>query len=416
MAAAALGSVRLSEKTEQYLASTLDALRKSGASEEELNSSKPGLTGALFVEYRAFAWGRVIFPILDACISLMIVGPALISWIVPLNWKYWHFWKGFDILGIIYFWLSLTLIFGMLKVIVIDFFNQRENTILARLGFRDRSAHVITFIVSCCMLFIVLVFGSYELYQGYRTETSVWDFVVLILCGAWVFSLLNIFVRLRTYISQRALAFIRPDCALITSLCSAFRATRNEAAWHDQTHRNRIARDLTVAADAIEKFMPRHIATQSAPSSISVVRQRLKETAIPLRDQIAWLVTPGPLTRTDLEAELRKAIIATSRGELARLEGASDPTRTAQVSGRNWWGLAAELSRGIAWALTPLALVQIGSALQLPLLSRPEEQTTAQKAAYIWLALAILRGLSRGNFKETIETAGSLMGRSKPTE
>jgi hypothetical protein len=131
---------------------------------------------------------------------------------------------------------------------------------------------------------------------------------------------------------QRALAFFRPDCALIVSLCSALRATRNEAAWHDQTHRNRIARDLTVAADAIEKFMPRHIATQCAPSSISVVRQRLKETAIPLRGQIVWLVTPGPLTRTNLEAELRKAIIAASRGELARLEGASDPTRTARVS------------------------------------------------------------------------------------
>jgi hypothetical protein len=52
----------------------------------------------------------------------------------------------------------------------------------------------------------------------------------------------------------------------------------------------------------------------------------------------------------------------------------------------------------------------------LPLLSQPEEQTAALKAAYIWLALAVLRGLSPGNFKETIEAAGSLLGRRKSKE
>src|SRR6266446_2325320 len=127
MAAAPFGSVRLSKKAEEFLASTLDALRESGASEEELNSSEPGLTDAVFAEYRAFAWFRVMFPILDACISLMIVSPVLISWVVPSNFKYWHFWKDFDILGVIYFWLSLTLIFGMLKAILMNFLSQRAN-------------------------------------------------------------------------------------------------------------------------------------------------------------------------------------------------------------------------------------------------------------------------------------------------
>jgi hypothetical protein len=246
------------------------------------------------------------------------------------------------------------------------------------------------------------------------SEMYIWDFIVITLCAAWVFSLVNILLGLLTHLKLRILAFFRPDCALIISLCHAFQATRNEAAWHDQTHRNSIARRLIIAADAIDKFMPRYIATQCAPSSISVVRQRLKETALPLRAQIVWLVTPGPLTRTDLEAELRKAIIAASRGELARLEGGSDATLLVQVSGRIWWNLGTDLGRAIVWALTPLVLVQIGSVLQLPLLTQPEEQSAAQKAAYIWLTLAILRGLSPGNFKETIEAAGSLLGRSKP--
>lgn len=151
---------------------------------------------------------------------------------------------------------------------------------------------------------------------------------------------------------------------------------------------------------------------------MAVVRQRFKETAISLRRKIVWLATPGPLTRTDLEAELRKAIVTASLGQLAQLaqpEGAADSMQTVQADRRNWWDLLTDLCRGIAWALTPLALVQLGSALQLPLLSEPEQQTAAQKAAYVWLVVAILRGLSPGNFKETIDAAGGLLGRTRPS-
>lgn len=206
------------------------------------------------------------------------------------------------------------------------------------------------------------------------------------------------------------LAFFQPESALIISLCNAFLAVRDEASWHNQNYRNRIARHLAVAADAIEKFMPRGVAAEAGLSSMTAVRRRFKEAAIPLRQRIVWLATPGPLTRTDLETELRNAIIAASLGELARLDEIPDRTQMLQAESRSWWVVLTELFRGIAWALIPLALVQLGSALQLPLLSEPE----AKKAAYIWLALAILRGVSPDNFKETIEAAGSLLGRSKP--
>ena len=103
-----------------------------------------------------------------------------------------------------------------------------------------------------------------------------------------------------------------------------------------------------------------------------------------------------------------------SLGELARLEEFPDRTEPILVALRPWWVVVIDLCRAIAWALTPLALVQLGSALQLPLLSEPDQQALAQKAAYIWLALAVLKGLTPGNFKETIEAAGSLLGRSKP--
>jgi hypothetical protein len=84
-----------------------------------------------------------------------------------------------------------------------------------------------------------------------------------------------------------------------------------------------------------------------------------------------------------------------------------------QAERRAWWGVIIDLCRAVAWALIPLGLVQLGIALQLPLFSEPDQQATAQKAAYIWLALAILRALSPGNFKETIEAAGTLLRRTK---
>jgi hypothetical protein len=128
---------------------------------------------------------------------------------------------------------------------------------------------------------------------------------------------------------------------------------------------------------------------------------------------MVWLATPGPLTRTDLEAALRNALIAASLGELARLEEFPDRTPPNPIARRPWWVLIIDLCRAVAWALTPSALVQLGSAWQLPLLSEPDQQALAQKAAYIWLALAILRWLSPGNFKETIEAAGTVLGRGK---
>jgi len=408
MAAAPFGNARLSQKAEEFLARTLDALRQSGASEEELISSEPGLNDAVFAEYRVGAWYRAILPILSAFVTLLITIPFSISLIGPSNWEWFHRWKGYGLFYIVYFWFALAFILVVWKRVSTGFLDRRAQT--------DKY-EIISTVIALIGLLMMLGICGYEICTKIyprMPEMSIWDFVIVILCGAWVFAVLNIFFRIQTYVRQRVLAFFRPDCALIISLCYAFQATRNEAAWHDQTHRNRIARHLTVAADAVEKFMPQYIATQCALNSISAVRRRLKETAIPLRGRIVWLVTPGALTRTDLEAELRKAIIAASQGQLALLEEASDPTNTVQVSGRNWWILMADLSRAIAWAVTPLALVQIGSALQLPLLSQPEEQTAAQKAAYIWLTLAILRGLSPGNFKETIEAAGSLLGRSKP--
>jgi hypothetical protein len=227
---------------------------------------------------------------------------------------------------------------------------------------------------------------------------------------------LNFLIRITISTGERLLAYFRPDCALIVDLYCAFVAVRNESAWPDQAHRNIIARHLGSAADAIERFMPRYFTRKTDFSSTTMIRQRFKETAIPLRQRLVWLATPGPLTRTDLEAELRKALVAASLGQLDQLGGMDESTQMAQAERRSWSGMLTDVCRGLAWALTPLGLVQLGSALQLPLLSDPGQQMAAQRAAYIWLLIAILRALSPGGFKETIEATGSLLGRGKSSQ
>jgi len=110
----------------------------------------------------------------------------------------------------------------------------------------------------------------------------------------------------------------------------------------------------------MDKFMPRGMAAEARFSSVAAIRQRFKEAAIPLRRRIVWLATPGPLTRTDLEADLRQALVAASLGELARLDELSDRAQTIQVERRPWWVVVTDLCRGIAWALIPLGLCNLG--------------------------------------------------------
>jgi hypothetical protein len=284
--------------------------------------------------------------------------------------------------------------------------------------FLDVEQHHRTFRYLVAILWIIaiiLIYGFWVWLEWFRNieQKSIWSVAVVILSGVWIISLSNIAIKWYRSMERRILAFCRPESALIISLCKAFLAIRNEASWHDQTYRDHIAGELAVAIDAVEKFMPRGVAAEAGHSSLAAVRQRFKETAIPLRRQLVWLATPGPLTRTDLEAALRNRLIAASQGELARLEEFPDRTPPILIARRPWWVVILDLSRAVAWALTPLALVQLASYSPLLLLSEPD-QRTARNAAYIWLALGILRWLSPGNFKETIEAAGTLLGRSKP--
>ncbi len=177
-------------------------------------------------------------------------------------------------------------------------------------------------------------------------ETSIWDIVIISLLSVWMFSFFHLLINWLVLRLERMFAVLRPDCALIISLCQAFLAVRNEALWRDQDYRNRIAGHLAASADAIERFIPRGIAEEAGPCSIAVVRQRFKEAAIPLRRRIVWLATPGQLTRTDLEGELRQAVIAASLGELARLDVGRDGTETLQLERRPWWAVVTDLCRG----------------------------------------------------------------------
>jgi hypothetical protein len=122
------------------------------------------------------------------------------------------------------------------------------------------------------------------------------------------------------YAEHRILAFLSPESALINSLCQAFLAVRNEASWYNQTHRNGIAGHLAVAADAVEKFMPRRVAAEAGFSSWIAVRERFKQNAIPFREQIVWLATMPQSAPSGVLLLNRFALVVLALGELTRLE------------------------------------------------------------------------------------------------
>lgn len=403
MAVSRLNGWRLPRKDETFLAEIWDSLKASGASEEDITNATPGISKALFAMSRINTLTQPLIIIINGIVLPAIISLPLFMVVLLEN----EHSSGHQMFIVMVLAISLGWVFWVVQKLPDILIDRLYVTSISITSFYG----IVAFAYS-----IMLVYFGLEIWKDrviYIEKMSIWDFVIIILGVGWMASLTNIFLRWSRLVYRRIFAYLRPDSALIISLCHAFLAVRNEASWHDKHHRDRIAGQLAVAADAIAKFMPRNIAAEAGLSSVAAVRQRFNEAAIPLRQRIVWLATPGPLTRTDLEAELRQAIVAASLGELARLEEVPDRTETIHMDRRPWWVVVTDLCRGIAWALIPLGLVQLGSALQLPLLSDHDQQATAQKAAYLWLALAILRGLSPGNFKETMEAAGSLLGRSK---
>jgi hypothetical protein len=412
MAVFCLSGARLPRKDGEFLTQICTELQKSGASDTDIDKATAGLVKALFANSRIDIMKRVTTWIMAIITFIMAIGPFLLfPYIKFIDPKLLSNKLRTDMVYTgVYFWFIVAMVISYWKQMLLSFLDIATHR---RRAFRELFG-ILVVIVSILFLGFVI----WREWFSNTEEISIRRVAVVILSGVWIISFLNIILKLYWIAERRILAFLRPESALIISLCKAFLAVRDEASWHDQTHRNRIAGDLAVAADTVPKFMPRGVASEAGLSSLAAVRQRFKENALPLREQIVWLATPGPLTRTDLEAELRYALIAASQGELARLEEflkrVPDRTPPILVARRPWWVVVIDLCRAIAWALTPLVLVQLGSAWKLSLLSEPDQQAWAQKAAYIWLALAILRWLSPGNFKETIEAAGTLFDRSKP--
>jgi hypothetical protein len=360
-----VSGVRLPRQNEEFLNQICTELRKSGASEADIDKATLGLQKAIFADSRTYLPRAVLRLITSTITFLLIFGPGLLISYNDFSSTKLLLGKH-EIINIVYFWFVVGVMFTALKPKVslqrfLDIEQSRGWELTKVLGILGYTGATVAF-------------AAFLIWHESFINMNIWRAAFLILSAAWVFSHINIIYHWSLSVKHRILAFLRPESALIISLCKAFCAVRNEASWHDQTYRNRIAGDLAVAADAIEKFMPDGVAAETGFSSWIAVRQRFKENAIPLREQIVWLATPGPLTRPDLEAELRSALIAASEGELARLEEFlkrfPDRMPPNLVEARPWRVVVFDLCRAIAWALTPLALVQLGSALQWPLRTR----------------------------------------------
>jgi hypothetical protein len=204
MASSLFGRVRLSKKGEEFLASTLDALRKSGASEEDLTSAESGLTDAVFAEYRTSAWSRVIVPIVSFFMMLIMMGPTFIASIGPSSWKFWNVWGGIEIAFIIYIWFFFAYASFVWKDLLLNFLDRREPRLSSRLIFA---------LFYTLMLLLTICWTTYRLYgriYPHLLEITIWDLAVLILCGGWVIAIFNIFITFLIY-----------DIYYISNLCEA---------------------------------------------------------------------------------------------------------------------------------------------------------------------------------------------------
>jgi len=413
MAATRITRGRLSPESEKFLDDVLEELRKSGASDEEINNASPGLTDAVFAASKAKRYTEVSSTIVFYMIAATII---LIPMFVYSNVE--GIGKSFLIgdlgyLRILFFTFVLMM---FTRLIINRVLKPVVRRILSINSPIFHKGHIGTLIVAILILMWLLIVNGLEVWHEQSSRVrqwSIWEFAIIFVSGIWIYTCFQMLNKISTYLRNRVLAVLRPDWALISSLCHAFLAVRDDTLWHDQAHRNQIAANLGLAVETVEKFMPRYFVIKTDISSMAMIRRRFKQAAIPLRQELLWLATPGPLTRTDLEAELRKALIAASSGQLHQLGREVASTEMVETERRSWWGVLIDSGRALAWALTPLVLIWLGSALQLPLLSDHDQQMAAQKAAYLWLGVAILRWMSPGNFKETVDAAAGLLGRGK---
>lgn len=396
----------------------LDQLIRSGVSDEEIDSVTPAVTEAIFVSSRAHTVNRV----LTLVYSLGFYGVLLVPPLLIYRWVKkegilaggTEFQLSVTILSLVWAWVSV----NMLRQYLIrpgmrDFFRLKEQRNNRNTAVTSDIEFILNIIIigTATLMLIASVVGAVEVIIPSMYYWSIWQSATIILASFWIYTILKI-TNAAILAGGKLLAYFRPDCALILYFAEAFLYVCQKDAWRYASHRDSIAVQIGLAANILENFMPRYFAIDS--NARSMIRQRFREAAIALRQKILWLATPGPLTRADLEWELRKALVAASTGQLDQLGGRPDDlSQTIPVQGRNWWNELPDLFRGIAWALTPLVLVQLGTALHLQLLSDPEQQLAAKRAALLWLGIVILRALSPGNFKETIEAATSLLGRGR---
>jgi hypothetical protein len=272
MAVSRLSGARLTRKGEKFLAQIWTELRKSGASDTDIEKATAGLVQAIFANSRIEIASR----------ALKWVGGFVIMNIILWTFFLFPYDKFIDIkstsrfgeglIAIIFFSFVISIISSELKQDILTSLDNEKHHYRTKLHrYRIIFVELIEILVTILLILIPGFFVWREWFSNIE-EISIWKVAVVILSGVWVISFWNITIKLYRRAEPRILAFFRPESALIISLSKAFLAVRNEASWHDQTYRDRIAGHLAVAIDAVEKFMPRGIAAEAGLSSLAAVR------------------------------------------------------------------------------------------------------------------------------------------------
>lgn len=193
MTAAFAGMARLPPDREKLLDHILGELRKSGASEEDINSATPGLADALFADGRASRWSSIFGYLSGIGIGwILIAVPIIIYLLIKL--------LGLSLVtdsGVSFFWI-IEFLTALTVMIYFPFDRLVKPTMMGYLYRTGGPFRGIRYLISIlaigALITIWTIFVSIKVWKHNFSmlSWSIWDFIAIVLSFVWVITAFRI--------------------------------------------------------------------------------------------------------------------------------------------------------------------------------------------------------------------------------
>jgi hypothetical protein len=168
------------------------------------------------------------------------------------------------------------------------------------------------------LLIGALVFVGAEYFGGIFNTISQKTVVYVLI----QLSLSLMYMSLANRLIRRMSRWRAPELTLVRGLANAFKivAEGSLAKWRSISRRSEAARNIEIAAAALEGPIARKFLTSAGHSGAAAIQERFMMAGAALRGKVAWLATPTPETREHLARALATQLLIAATGELDRLE------------------------------------------------------------------------------------------------